>query len=38
MKYKHIVFDWDGTLADTYTVICDAYAHVFNSLNIAHPL
>lgn len=34
MKIKHIVFDWDGTLADTYPVISAAYAHVFKTLNL----
>lgn len=34
MKIKHIVFDWDGTLADTYPVISAAYNHVFKTLNL----
>lgn len=34
MKIKHIVFDWDGTLADTYPVISAAYEHVFKTLNL----
>lgn len=34
MKIKHIVFDWDGTLADTYPVISKAYEHTFNALDI----
>ena len=35
MKIKHIVFDWDGTLADTYPVIVGAYKHTFNTLKLA---
>lgn len=34
MKIQHIVFDWDGTLADTYPVISKAYEHTFKSLNL----
>lgn len=34
MKFKHIVFDWDGTLADTYPVISNAYEHTFQSLRL----
>ena len=29
---KYAVFDWDGTLADTYPVINGAYAHVFKKM------
>ena len=32
MKITHIVFDWDGTLADTYPVISAAYMHTFQEL------
>ncbi len=31
---RHIVFDWDGTLADTYPVLSAAYAHAFISLGM----
>lgn len=34
MKIKHIIFDWDGTLADTYPVISAAYDHTFKTLNM----
>lgn len=34
MKIKHVVFDWDGTLADTYPVISAAYDYVFKTLNL----
>lgn len=34
MKIRHIVFDWDGTLADTYPVISAAYDYVFKTLNL----
>lgn len=34
MTIKHIIFDWDGTLADTYPVISAAYAHVFATLKL----
>lgn len=33
MTIQHVVFDWDGTLADTYPVISKAYEHTFKSLN-----
>ena len=32
MAIKHVVFDWDGTLADTYPSIYAGYVHTFNSL------
>lgn len=35
MKYKHIIFDWDGTLADTYPVISAAYDYTFDKLGLA---
>lgn len=34
MAIKYIVFDWDGTLADTYPVISAAYEHTFATLNL----
>lgn len=34
MSIKHVVFDWDGTLADTYPVISAAYNHSFDSLGL----
>lgn len=32
MKFKHVVFDWDGTLADTYPVIAAGYDYAFDKL------
>ena len=32
MKHKYIVFDWDGTLADTYPVISAAYDYIFDKI------
>lgn len=37
MKIKHVVFDWDGSLVNTYPVLSAAYVHAFNSLNM-NPL
>ncbi|MCQ2741450.1 MAG: HAD family hydrolase [Alphaproteobacteria bacterium] len=37
MKIKHVIFDWDGTLADTYPVITKAYSAIFEHLNL-NPL
>lgn len=34
MTIKHVVFDWDGTLADTYPVISAAYENVFKSMGL----
>lgn len=34
MGIKHIVFDWDGTLADTYPVISAAYNYTFDKLGL----
>lgn len=34
MECKHIIFDWDGTLADTYPVISAAYNHTFDTLGL----
>ncbi|MBR1649133.1 MAG: HAD-IA family hydrolase [Alphaproteobacteria bacterium] len=34
VKYKYAVFDWDGTLADTYPVILGAYKYVFEQLGM----
>lgn len=34
MTIKYVVFDWDGTLADTYPVISAAYNHTFDSLKM----
>jgi len=34
MKFKYAVFDWDGTLADTYPVISAAYEYTFNKLEL----
>ena len=31
---KYMVFDWDGTLADTYPVINSAYAYTFKKMNL----
>ena len=32
---KHIVFDWDGTLADTYPTITAAYNYVFKRMEMS---
>lgn len=34
VTYKHIVFDWDGTLADTYPVISAAYDYTFDKMEL----
>ncbi len=34
MKRKYVVFDWDGTLADTYPVIWAAYDYAFQKLSL----
>ena len=34
---KYAVFDWDGTIAETYAVILKAYRYVFKSLNLREP-
>lgn len=34
MTVRYVVFDWDGTLADTYPVIYAAYNHVFKTLGM----
>ena len=34
MKHKYVVFDWDGTLADTYPVISAAYDYTFDKLGL----
>lgn len=34
MKIKHLIFDWDGTLANTYPVIEKAYEHTFKTLGL----
>ncbi len=34
MAVKYVVFDWDGTLADTYPVIYAAYRHAFKTLGM----
>lgn len=34
MKVQHLVFDWDGTLADTYPVISAAYEYAFKTLGL----
>lgn len=34
MSIKYVVFDWDGTLADTYPVISAAYDHTFDTLGL----
>lgn len=34
MSIKHVVFDWDGTLADTFSVISAAYNYTFDKLNL----
>lgn len=34
MKIQHVVFDWDGTLADTYPVISAAYEYTFQTLGL----
>ena len=34
MKFKYVVFDWDGTLADTYPVISAAYDYTFDKMGL----
>jgi len=34
VKYKHVVFDWDGTLADTYAIISAAYDYAFEKMKL----
>ena len=34
MPVRYVVFDWDGTLADTYPVISAAYKHTFEALGM----
>ena len=34
---KYAVFDWDGTLAETYPVIVSAYCYVFEKLGLKVP-
>lgn len=34
MAIKYVVFDWDGTLADTYPVISAAYENTFKTLGL----
>lgn len=34
MAYKYVVFDWDGTLADTYPVISAAYDYTFAKMKL----
>ena len=34
MRYKYAVFDWDGTLADTFPVILSAYDYVFEKMKL----
>lgn len=34
MTVRYVVFDWDGTLADTYPVISAAYKHTFEALGM----
>lgn len=34
MSIKYVVFDWDGTLADTYPVISAAYDYTFDQLGL----
>jgi phosphoglycolate phosphatase/pyrophosphatase PpaX len=34
VKYKYAVFDWDGTLADTFPVILSAYEYVFEQMKL----
>ena len=34
MNIKYVVFDWDGTLADTYPVISAAYNYTFDTLGL----
>ncbi len=34
MTLRYVVFDWDGTLADTYPVISAAYKHTFEALGM----
>lgn len=34
MAVRYVVFDWDGTLADTYPVISAAYEHTFKALGM----
>ena len=35
MTVRYVVFDWDGTLADTYPVIAEAYKYTFEGLGMA---
>lgn len=35
MAVSYVIFDWDGTLADTYPVIVEAYRHTFKTLGMA---
>ena len=35
MKRKYVVFDWDGTLADTYPVIAAAYDYTFDKMKLS---
>jgi len=32
VKYKYVVFDWDGTIADTYPVISAAFEYAFEKV------
>jgi len=34
VRYKYAVFDWDGTLADTFPVILSAYDYTFEKLKL----
>ncbi|MDO4184246.1 MAG: HAD family hydrolase [Rhodospirillales bacterium] len=38
MKYKYVVFDWDGTLADTYAIISAAYDYAFEKMGLPKML
>ncbi len=33
MKIKHIIFDWDGTIADTYPVLSAGYEYAFKMIH-----
>jgi phosphoglycolate phosphatase len=36
-KYKHVIFDLDGTLSDSRTGIYNAYCYTFEKLGLSHP-
>jgi phosphoglycolate phosphatase len=36
-KYKHVIFDLDGTLSDSRLGIYNAYCYTFEKLSLSHP-